>query len=93
MDVSMFQRILAAAIVASVPVAASAQSTSAPLIVSATVVSSCRVNVPRAVEPAMFPELPVALACARRGAAAPRVQRPQAPRRSELRDAVLVIDF
>jgi len=89
----MFRRLLAAALVAAAPAVVSAQSSSAPLIVTATVVSSCRVNVPRAVEPAMFSSLPVALACARRGGAAARVQRPNAPRRSEVRDAVVIIDF
>jgi hypothetical protein len=89
----MFRRLFAAALIAGAPAIASAQSASAPLIVTATVVSSCRVNVPRAVEPGMFPELPVAVACARRGGAAPRLQRPAAPRRSEMRDAVLVINF
>jgi len=89
----MFRRILAATLIAGAPAVVSAQSASAPLIVTATVVSSCRVNVPRAVEPVMFSTLPVALACARRGTAPPRVQRPTAPRRSEIRDAGLVIDF
>ena len=89
----MFRRILAATLIAGAPAVVSAQSASAPLIVTATVVSSCRVNVPRAVEPGMFPVLPVALACARRGGAAARVQRPAVPRRSEVRDAVVIIDF
>jgi len=89
----MLGRTTAALVLAALPAAAGAQSASAPLIVTATVVSSCRVNVPRAVEPGMFPELPVAIACARRGAAAPRINRPATPRRSEIRDAVLAIDF
>ena len=89
----MFRRLLTAALVAAAPAVVSAQSASAPLVVTATVVSSCRVNVPRAIEPGMFPVLPVALACARRGGAAPRLQRPDAPRRSEVRDAVVIIDF
>ena len=36
--------------------------------------------------------MPVALTCAKRGAT-PRLQRPIAPRRSEVRDAVLTINF
>jgi hypothetical protein len=36
--------------------------------------------------------MPVAVTCARRGTA-PRVQRPIAPLRNEVRDAVLIIDF
>jgi hypothetical protein len=88
----MFRSILAAALLACVPALAQAQSASAPLIVTATVVSTCKVDVPRAVEPSLFSTMPVTVTCTRRGAAA-RVQRPAAPRRSEVRDAVLVIDF
>jgi hypothetical protein len=36
--------------------------------------------------------MPVAVTCAK-GGTQPRVQRPAAPRRSEARDAVLIIDF
>ncbi len=88
----MFRAILAAAILAGVPALAQAQSASAPLIVTATVVSTCHVSSPRQAEPSHFSTLPVAVTCAR-GRVAPRVQRPAAPRRSEVRDAVLVIDF
>jgi hypothetical protein len=92
MDVSMFQRILAAAIVASMPAAVSAQSASAPLVITAAVVSTCKVDVPHSAEPSLLTTLPITVTCARRGAAA-RVQRPQAPRRSAIQDAVLTIDF
>ncbi len=44
----MFQRFVAAAILAGVPALAQAQSASAPLIVTATVVSTCKVDVRRA---------------------------------------------
>jgi hypothetical protein len=89
----MFRTLLAAAILAAVPSLAQAQSASAPLLVTATVVSTCKVAVANAVEPQFFSTLPVAVTCARRGASA-RVQRPSlSPRRSEVRDAVLVIDF
>jgi hypothetical protein len=83
---------VAAAILAAAPVVPQAQSASAPLIVTATVVSTCRIAAARLVEPSGVATLPVALTCTRSGAAA-RVQRPIAPRRSEMRDAVLMIDF
>jgi hypothetical protein len=88
----MVRAVLAVAILAGVAEMAQAQSASAPLIVTATVVSSCNVNAPRQAEPSRFSTMPVAVTCAR-GRVAPRVQRPAAPRRSEVRDAVLVIDF
>ena len=88
----MFRAIVAAAVLAGVPVSAQAQSVSAPLIVMAAVVSSCKVDSPHQAEPSRFSTLPVAVTCAR-GRVTPRVQRPAAPRRSEVRDAVLVIDF
>jgi len=88
----MDRRVLAATILAGAPVLAHAQSASAPLIITATVVSTCRVEVPRSAEGSTFATLPVAVTCARRGTT-PRVQRPIAPRRSEVRDAVLIIDF
>jgi len=89
----MFRTLLAAVILAGVPVMSQAQSTSAPLMVTATVVSTCHVNSPSQAEATSFSTLPVAVSCAR-GRVAPRVQRPlPPPRRSEVRDAVLVIDF
>jgi hypothetical protein len=88
----MVRTIVAAAILAGAPALSQAQSASAPLVVTATVVSTCKVDVPRMAERAVLSTLPVALTCARRGAA-PRVQRPIAPRRREVRDAVLIIDF
>jgi hypothetical protein len=87
-----FRTILAAALFAGAPLLAHAQSASAPLAVTATVVSTCRVDVPRAAEPSVLPALPVEVVCARRGAAA-RVQRPALPRRRDVRHALLVIDF
>jgi len=88
----MVRAVLAIAMLAGFVGQAQAQSASAPLIVTATVVSSCSVNSPRQAQPSQFSTLPVAVSCAR-GRVAPRVQRPAAPRRSEVRDAVLVIDF
>lgn len=88
----MVRSFFAAAMLAGVPLLAQGQSASAPLIVTATVVSTCKVDAPRSAEPSRFATLPVAVTCARRGAA-PRVQRPAQPRRSDVRDAVLVIDF
>lgn len=88
----MVRPVLAAAILAASSALAQAQSASAPLVVTATVISSCRVDVPRSVTPPALSTLPVAVTCAR-GGAQPRVQRPSAPRRSEKHDALVVIDF
>jgi hypothetical protein len=88
----MVRRVLAAAILATVPAMAQAQSASAPLVITATVVSTCHVDVPQSAEARTFATFPVTLTCAKRGAT-PRLQRPIAPRRSELRDAVLIINF
>jgi hypothetical protein len=89
----MVRTVLAAVILAGAPALAQTQSASAPLIITATVISSCKVDVPRSAEVSSFATLPVAVTCAKRGAT-PRVQRPiAAPRRSEVRDAVLIIDF
>ena len=91
----MVQTVVAAAILAGTPVMVLAESASAPLIVTATVVSSCNVDVPRSADASTFPTMPVALTCAK-GGTTPRVQRPSAPiapRRSEVRDAVLTINF
>jgi hypothetical protein len=88
----MVRTVLAGVILAGVAAIAFSQSASAPLIVTATVVSTCRVDVPRSAEASTFATMPVAVTCARHGAA-PRVQRPIAPRRSDVRDAVLIINF
>jgi hypothetical protein len=88
----MFRTAFAAMLLVAGPALAQAQSASAPLIVTATVVSSCKVNAPRSAEPSTLAILPVAVACAK-GTVAPRVQRPGAPRRTEVRDALVVIDF
>ena len=91
----MVRTVLAAAILVSVPALAHAQSASAPLIVTATVVSTCSVDVPRSAEASTFTTMPVGVTCAK-GSVTPRVQRPIAPgaaRRSEVRDALLIIDF
>ena len=90
----MVRPVLAAVILAGAPALAHAQSPSAPLVVTATVVSTCKVDVPQSAEASTFATMPVAVTCARRGTA-PRVQRPVAPRpqRSEVRDAVLIIHF
>jgi hypothetical protein len=90
----MVRIVLAAAILAGAPALAQVQSASAPLVVTATVVSTCKVDVPRSAEVSTFATMPVAVACAKRGFT-PRVQRPipPPPRRSEVRDALLIIDF
>jgi hypothetical protein len=88
----MFRILVATAFLAGTPVLAQAQSASAPLVVTATVVSTCHVSAPRESETSRVSTLPVAVTCAR-GRVAPRVQRPAAPPRSAVRDAVVVIDF
>jgi len=88
----MFRTVAVVAILAAAPALTQAQSASAPLIVSATVVSTCHVSAPRQAEASQFSLLSVAVTCAR-GRVAPRVQVPAVPRRSEVRDAVLVINF
>ena len=91
----MVRRVLAAVILAGAPALAhaqSAQSASAPLLVTATVVSTCKVDVPRSAEASVFATMPVEVTCAKRSAT-PRVQRPLAPRRSDVSDAVLTINF
>jgi hypothetical protein len=88
---SMFRKTLAVAGLAVAPGLLLAQSTSAPLMVTATVVSTCRVNVQRSAETSVFGTMPVLVTCAK-GAATPHIQRPVAPR-SEAHDALLTIDF
>ena len=93
----MVRTVLAAALLAGAPAVAHAQSASAPLVVTATVVSTCRVDVPRSAEASTFTTMPVGVTCAK-GGVTPRVQRPIAPRpiaprRSEVRDALVIIDF
>jgi hypothetical protein len=84
--------VLVAGILVGAPALAPAQSASAPLSVTATVISSCKVNVPRQVPALALATMPVAVGCAR-GGAAPRVQRPVALPHSEVRKAVLIINF
>jgi hypothetical protein len=85
----MIRRALVAALLAGAPVLAYAQSSSAPLVVSATVVSSCRVYAPSPAEGSMLAAMPVAVMCSRR-ATMPRIERPQ---RIDARDAVVTINF
>jgi len=88
----MIRSVLAAIIFAAAPMLAHAQSASAPLIVTATVVSTCHVDVPRSAEASIFATFPVTVTCAR-GVAVARVQRPLAPRHIEVRDALVIINF
>ena len=88
----MVRRVLVAAILAGVPALAYAQSASAPLMVTATVVSTCNVDVPGSAEASTFATVQVTVTCGKRDTT-PRVQRPIAPPRTEVRDAVLIIDF
>jgi hypothetical protein len=87
-------RLSAAAIVAAVlaGIPAFAQEQSAPLFITATVVSTCRVEVPPSARASTFAIMPVTVTCAR--GTTPRVQRPIAPAAHiEMRDALLTIDF
>jgi hypothetical protein len=88
----MVRTVLTAAILASATAVAHAQSASAPLIVTATVVSTCTVDVPRSAAASTFATMPIEVTCTR-GAATPRVQRPIGPRRVDMRDALLMINF
>jgi hypothetical protein len=88
----MIRTLFATVMLSSGPVLASAQSVSAPLVVTATVVSTCKVDVPRSAEASIFATMPVSVTCAK-GGTTPRVQRPVAPRRAEVRDALLIINF
>jgi hypothetical protein len=89
----MIRTVISAALLSGVPVVALAQSAAAPLVVTATVVSTCKVDVPPSAATTTFATMPVSVTCAK-GSATPRVERPTAPpARSEVRDALLVIDF
>jgi hypothetical protein len=87
----MVRTFLAAAILVGTSTLAQAQAASTPLIVTATVLSTCQVNVPRQVERSVLSTMPVDITCAR-GGGAPRVQRPPAPQFSA-EHALLVINF
>jgi hypothetical protein len=86
--------IVAAAMVVGMSVPSHAQETSAPLFVSATVVSTCMVVTPRLVEASHFSTMTVEITCARRGSLGrtPRIERPRAPKQN-VEGAVLVINF
>jgi len=89
----MIRIVVTAALLSGVPGLALAQSAAAPLVVTATVVSTCKVDVPQSAAITTLATMPVSVICAK-GSATPRVERPTAPPpRSEMRDAVLVIDF
>lgn len=86
--------VVAAAILAVILAGAPAlaQEQSAPLFITATVVSTCRVEVPQSAEALTFAIMPVTVTCAR--GTTPRVQRPIAPApHIDVRDALLVIEF
>jgi hypothetical protein len=86
---------IAAVVLAAMPAIGSAQAVSAPLLVTAEVVRSCRIDVPAAAQPNQLSTLPVTLTCAKSGSAAARVERPPAPapRRVGTRGAVVVVNF
>ena len=70
-----------------------AQSVSAPLLVTATVVSSCRVELPQYADATRFGSFPVGLECARGVAARPRVERFAPAAYTTLLDGLVVINF
>jgi hypothetical protein len=86
--------LLAAVVLLALPIPAVAQSSaSAPLLVTATVISSCRVNVPRTVSREAAASVAVAIRCAR-GAITPHVQNPApSPRVAQNTAALVVINF
>jgi hypothetical protein len=88
----MYRAMLGAAILSSATALAIAQSATAPLMVTANVVSTCRVGVQRTADLSALSVLPVSVTCTR-GLFAPRVQQPAVPPRIDLRDAVVVINF
>jgi len=88
----MLRAVLAAAILAGAPVGAHAQSVSAPLIVTATVVSTCKIDVPQSADASIVATLAASVTCAK-GGTTPRVERLIAPQRVEVRDTVLLINF
>jgi len=92
--------ILAVVVFSGAPALAHAQSASTPLLVEATVVSECRVNVPQSAGASTFATMPVAVTCSHHSATphvqrpiAPRVERPIAPGGSDVRDALVIINF
>ena len=85
---------MSAAIFLGAATAAQAQAASAPLVVTATVVSSCNVKVQGHVERSALSKMPVGIECVRRIGRqddAPRIQRPAPHRAAE--PALLVINF
>lgn len=70
------------------------QSASAPLVVTATVVSSCKVSVPRQVQRSAMPTTPVDVACTRSSRADARVAPPAAAQsQTSVGDGLVVINF
>ena len=82
-----------AATVIVAPVAVRAQSSSAPLLVTATVISSCRVELPLSADASQFPTFPVDLQCARGLSARPRIERVAAVPHTTYLDGLVVINF
>jgi hypothetical protein len=83
--------LLAAAILVVTATAANAQQ-SAPLLVTATVVSTCSVKVPRQAKRSELHTTSIDIACARSNRADPHVRRP-APTQSHNDHALVVINF
>jgi hypothetical protein len=88
----MTRRLLVIAIFAAAPAVTHAQTAAAPLLVTATVMPSCRVDVPQSAEFANLATMPVTMACAK-AMLTPRVERPIASQASAAQDAVVTVNF
>jgi hypothetical protein len=89
----MTRTILVTTLLVCAPTLARADSASEPLLVTATVVSTCTIESPQSAEASRVATFPVTVTCGT-GTEAPRVQRPvMALRRRDERDAVLTINF
>jgi hypothetical protein len=87
----MIKTLLAAVILVGISAQAQAQARSTPLVVTATVVSTCQVSVPDEIEHSAFSTLPVGVACTR-GKLNAQVRHPLAPRIAG-GHALVVINF
>ena len=91
----MVRTLLTSALLIGTATLAYGQSATAPLVVTATVVSSCTVKVPAEVDRSALSTMPVDIDCVRRGPRGEhnaRVRRPRLPHRS-VDHALLIVNF
>jgi hypothetical protein len=90
----MVRTFLVSVILVGAATLAQAQTAAAPLVVTATVVSSCKTNVPRQVKRSALSTMTVDIACARgsRGGVDARVRRPLSSP-SSVGHALVLINF